>query len=136
MREPRKTSYRAFWLQDNPSPIKIILFFTWKNSIWCIHTTSFFFFIVYKRFLQPYIYVWNPILQLQESRRAYADSVASCQKLKGDLLTVFNVLPKDMQQLLLLNPQRASLLRASPELTKLPGRPLVQVGVVSSISPR
>ncbi|KAL4036108.1 hypothetical protein IC575_004832 [Cucumis melo] len=70
-------------------------------------------------------------MELQESRRAFVDSVATCQKLKGDLLTVFNVLPKDMQQLLLLNPQRASLLRGSPEPTKLPGRPLVQVGVVS-----
>ncbi|KAG6589559.1 Protein DENND6A, partial [Cucurbita argyrosperma subsp. sororia] len=70
-------------------------------------------------------------IELQESRRAYADSAATCQKLKGDLLAVFNVLPKDMHQLLLLNPQRASLLCGSPELTKLPGRPLVQVGVKS-----
>lgn len=70
-------------------------------------------------------------IELQESRRAYSDSAATCQKLKGDLLTVFNVLPKDMHQLLLLNPQRASLLCGSPELTKLPGRPFVQVGVKS-----
>lgn len=87
-------------------------------------------FLVHKRFCTIYL-CFKPHLQLQESRRAFVDSVATCQKLKGDLLTVFNVLPKDMQQLLLLNPQRASLLRGSPEPTKLPGRPLVQVGVVS-----
>ncbi|KAG2667335.1 hypothetical protein I3760_15G109000 [Carya illinoinensis] len=75
-------------------------------------------------------------LQLQQSGRASADSASSCQKLKGDLRTVFSVLPKDMQQLLLFNPQRAALLQGSSELTKLPGRPLVQVGVVSSTSPR
>ncbi|KAG6627430.1 protein DENND6B isoform X1 [Carya illinoinensis] len=74
--------------------------------------------------------------QLQQSGRASADSASSCQKLKGDLRTVFSVLPKDMQQLLLFNPQRAALLQGSSELTKLPGRPLVQVGVVSSTSPR
>ncbi|GKU95041.1 hypothetical protein SLEP1_g8451 [Rubroshorea leprosula] len=55
-----------------------------------------------------------------------------CQKLKVDLQAVFNVLPKDMQQLLLLNPQRAALLQGSPELTKLPGRPSIQVGVAPS----
>lgn len=76
------------------------------------------------------------ILQLQQSGRASADSASTCQKLKGDLQAVFYVLPKDMQQLLLLNPQRASLLQGSSEPTKLPGRPLVQVGVVSSTSPR
>ncbi|EOY20935.1 hypothetical protein QUC31_007106 [Theobroma cacao] len=77
-------------------------------------------------------------IQLQQSGRAVADSAAMCQKLKGDLQTVFNLLPKDMQQLLLLNPQRAALLQgnSSPELTKLPGRPSIQVGVISSNSPR
>lgn len=77
-------------------------------------------------------------IQLQQPGRAVADSAAVCQKLKGDLQAVFNVLPKDMQQLLLLNPQRAALLQgsSSPELTKLPGRPSIQVGVVSSNSPR
>lgn len=74
--------------------------------------------------------------QLQQSGRACADSASSCQKLKGDLRTIFSVLPKDMQQLLLFNPQRAALLQGSSELTKLPGRPLVQVGVLSSTSPR
>ncbi|KAJ7956589.1 Protein DENND6A [Quillaja saponaria] len=75
-------------------------------------------------------------IQLQESGRASGDSAATCSKLKGDLLEVFNVLPKDMQQLLLSNPQRASLLQGSPELSKLPGQPFIQVGAVSSTSPR
>ncbi|KAL1070207.1 hypothetical protein V6Z11_D11G006800 [Gossypium hirsutum] len=77
-------------------------------------------------------------MQLQQSGRAISDSAAMCQKLKGDLQAVFNVLPNDMQQLLLLNPQRAALLQgsSSPELTILPGRPSIQVGVVSSNSPR
>ncbi|XVF12336.1 hypothetical protein REPUB_Repub08aG0107600 [Reevesia pubescens] len=77
-------------------------------------------------------------IQLQQCGRAVADSAAMCHKMKGDLQALFNVLPKDMQQLLLLNPQRAALLQgsSSPELTKLPGRPSIQVGVVSSNSPR
>ncbi|KAK8324798.1 hypothetical protein V6Z12_A11G007000 [Gossypium hirsutum] len=77
-------------------------------------------------------------MQLQQSGRAISDSAAMCQKLKGDLQAVFNVLPNDMQQLLLLNPQRAALLQGSSnsELTKLPGRPSIQVGIVSSNSPR
>lgn len=75
-------------------------------------------------------------IQLQESGSASAESVLTRQKLKGDLQAVFNVLPKDMQQLLLLNPKRASLLQGSPETTKLPGHPSVQVGVVSSTLPR
>ncbi|KAL2621427.1 hypothetical protein R1flu_001632 [Riccia fluitans] len=45
-----------------------------------------------------------------------------CQKLRSDLRAIFNVLPKDMQQMLLFNPQRASLLQGGRELTKLPGR--------------
>ncbi|KAL5544716.1 hypothetical protein UlMin_008500 [Ulmus minor] len=75
-------------------------------------------------------------LQLQQSGKASADSTATYQKLKGDLWAVFNVLPKDMQQLLLMNPERAALLQGNPEQTKLPGRPLIQVGVISSTSPR
>lgn len=73
---------------------------------------------------------------MQQSGRGGVDSMATCQKLRGDLQAVFNVLPKDMQQLMLSNPQRASLLQGSPELIKLPGRPLIQVAVVSSTSPR
>ncbi|XP_027331871.1 protein DENND6A-like [Abrus precatorius] len=75
-------------------------------------------------------------MQLQQSGKDGVDSLATCQKLRGDLQAVFNVLPKDMQQLMLSNPERASLLQGSPELTKLPGRPLIQVAVVSATSPR
>ncbi|KAI4344051.1 hypothetical protein L6164_011325 [Bauhinia variegata] len=71
-------------------------------------------------------------VQLQQSGRDGADSTAICQKLKGDLQAVFNVLSKDMQQLMLSNLQRASLLQGSHELTKFPGLPLIQVGVLSS----
>lgn len=77
--------------------------------------------------------------QLQQSgsdRTDSTDSAATCQKLKGDLQAVFNVLPKDMQQLLLLNPQRAALLKGTPEDPKFPGRLPIQVGVVSPTSPR
>lgn len=49
-------------------------------------------------------------LRLQQSGTGSEDSEAECQKLKGDLKAVFTVLPKDMQQSLLLNPQKASLL--------------------------
>lgn len=58
------------------------------------------------------------------------------QKLKKDLQAVLNVLPKDTQQLLLMNPERAVLLQVSSEPTKLPGHPSLQIGVVSSTSPR
>lgn len=50
-------------------------------------------------------------LQLQQSGKASADSTAAYQKLKGDLRAVFHVLPKDVQQLLLLNPEKAALLQ-------------------------
>ncbi|KAJ0048260.1 hypothetical protein Pint_16415 [Pistacia integerrima] len=49
--------------------------------------------------------------QLQKSGWAADDSATICQKLKGDLQAVFNVLPKDVQQLLLMNPQRAAFLQ-------------------------
>ncbi|KAK3225702.1 hypothetical protein Dsin_005564 [Dipteronia sinensis] len=48
---------------------------------------------------------------LQQSGLAAADSAATCHKLKGDLHAVYNILPKDMQELLLVNPQRAALLQ-------------------------
>ncbi|KAK4276368.1 hypothetical protein QN277_019325 [Acacia crassicarpa] len=73
-------------------------------------------------------------VQLQQSGRASVDSSANCQKVGADLQAVFNMLSKDMQQLMLSNPQRASLLQGSQELTKLPGCPLIQVGVFSSTS--
>ncbi|XP_047148440.1 protein DENND6A-like isoform X2 [Vigna umbellata] len=74
--------------------------------------------------------------EIQQSGRGGVDSMATCRKLKIDLQAVFHVLSKDMQQLLLSNPERASLLQGSLESPKLPGRPLIQVAVVSSTSPR
>lgn len=56
-------------------------------------------------------------MQLQQSGNARADSATACEKLKGDQEAVFNVLPKDMQQLMLCNPKWASLFQASREPT-------------------
>ncbi|XP_010910316.1 uncharacterized protein [Elaeis guineensis] len=70
-------------------------------------------------------------IQLLQSGGGSADSVVACQKLKGDLQVVFNVLPKDMQQLLLFNPKRAALLQGSPEPNKVPGHPSVHGALVS-----
>nr|KYP40126.1 Protein FAM116B family [Cajanus cajan] len=75
-------------------------------------------------------------IQLQQSGKGTVASMATSQKLRADLQAVFHVLSKDMQQLMLSNPERASLLQGSSELTKLPGRPLIQVAVVSPTSPR
>jgi len=83
-----------------------------------------------------FLFNLNAIYQLQQSGKSGIDSVATSQKLKGDLRAIFNVLSKDMQQLMLSNPERASLLQPSPESPKLPGRPLIQVAVGSSTSPR
>ncbi|KAL8132592.1 uncharacterized protein LOC141712142 isoform X2 [Apium graveolens] len=47
----------------------------------------------------------------EQSGNADEDSLATCQKLRGDLKAVFNVLPRDMHQLLLMNPERAALLQ-------------------------
>jgi hypothetical protein len=63
---------------------------------------------------------------MQQSGKDGDDSMVTSQKLRGDLQAVFNVLSKDMQQLMLSNPQRASL---------LDGSPLIQVETVSSTSP-
>ncbi|KAE9602253.1 hypothetical protein Lal_00049660 [Lupinus albus] len=54
-------------------------------------------------------------VQLQQSGNGGVDSTATCQKLTRDLQAVFNVLSKDMQELMLSNPQRATLLQGSPE---------------------
>lgn len=50
-------------------------------------------------------------VEMQQSKKAVNNSEASWHKLKGDLKAVFNVLPKDMQHLLLMNPERANLLQ-------------------------
>ncbi|XP_044477132.1 protein DENND6A-like isoform X2 [Mangifera indica] len=49
--------------------------------------------------------------ETQKSGWAAEDSATICQKLKGDLQAIFDVLPKDMQQLLLMNPQTAAFLQ-------------------------
>lgn len=51
--------------------------------------------------------------ELQKSETYGQDSMKSCQKLQEDLQAVFNVLPKDMQQLLLMNPERATLIQGT-----------------------
>ncbi|CAL5186810.1 unnamed protein product [Lathyrus oleraceus] len=75
-------------------------------------------------------------IQTQQSGKGGDDSMVTIQKLRGDLQAVFNVLSKDMQQVMLSNPQRASLLHGSSEVTNIPGHPVIQVAVVSSTSPR
>ncbi|WCJ22000.1 Protein DENND6A [Euphorbia peplus] len=55
----------------------------------------------------------NGEIQLQESGKASAESPLISQKLKKDLQAVFGVLPKDMQDLLLMNPERAVLLQGT-----------------------
>jgi len=69
-------------------------------------------------------------IQLQCNGAGNAESLSVCQKLKSDLRTIFTALPKDMQELLLFNPQCAALLQGM-ELTKLPGRPTFNIGRVS-----
>ncbi|KAL3830411.1 hypothetical protein ACJIZ3_019213 [Penstemon smallii] len=51
---------------------------------------------------------------------ANEDTETVCEKLKKDLRVVFNVLPKDMQQLLIMNPERANLLKENREFIELP----------------
>ncbi|KAJ8773096.1 hypothetical protein K2173_028273 [Erythroxylum novogranatense] len=74
-------------------------------------------------------------IELQHLGTATADSATICQKLKRDLQAVFSVLPKDMQQLLIMNPERATLLQGNAESIRLPGRPTLQVGIASSTLP-
>ncbi|KAK6148668.1 hypothetical protein DH2020_019580 [Rehmannia glutinosa] len=62
--------------------------------------------------------------EMQQYGRANEDTEEVCKKLKKDLQTVFNILPKDMQQLLIMNPERASLLQESHhEYSHLPTSP-------------
>ncbi|XP_075503442.1 uncharacterized protein LOC142540887 [Primulina tabacum] len=60
------------------------------------------------------------------------DTEDVCMKLKKDLQIVFEVLPKDLQQLLIMNPCRASLLRESLDCSDLPGHPVPTVDVSSA----
>ncbi|XP_002993637.2 protein DENND6B [Selaginella moellendorffii] len=70
------------------------------------------------------------------------------EKLRADLRVVFDMLPKDTQQLLLLNPQHASLLdpktsnssgisrsSSGSSSTKLPGRPSIHISWSSQATP-
>ena len=52
---------------------------------------------------------------MEKSGRAGVDFAETCQKLKNDLQAVFSVLPEDMQQLLLMNPERATLLQVGSQ---------------------
>ncbi|XP_072971295.1 uncharacterized protein [Typha angustifolia] len=70
-------------------------------------------------------------MQLQQSQGGNAERATTCQKLKKDLQAVFDVLPKDMQHLLLSNPKRATLVQISPEPTKIPGHPSAHSVLVS-----
>lgn len=70
-------------------------------------------------------------IQLLQFGKGNADTALVCKKMRGDLQTVFNVLPNDMQQLLLVNPQTASLLQGSVEVTKLQVGPSIDVDVAS-----
>lgn len=74
------------------------------------------------------------IQALQRAGISGTDSPA-CQKLRGDLRTIFNALPLDMQQLMVFNPQKAALLQGSKEFVKLPGRLSVLVSRTTELSP-
>lgn len=49
--------------------------------------------------------------ELQQSTTLEEGSDVTSSKLREDLQAVFHVLPKDMQQLMLMNPERAALVR-------------------------
>lgn len=69
------------------------------------------------------------LAEIQLSGGGNADSTLACHKLKGDLQAVFNILPKDMQQLLLFNPKKAALIQGKISIgeqsMKLPGHPVL-----------
>lgn len=76
-----------------------------------------------RHFLSFCIYLYASLIAnflLKQYGRENEDTQAVCMKLKQDLQAVFNVLPKDMQQLLIMNPERASLLQESHECSDLP----------------
>lgn len=64
--------------------------------------------------------------------RENEDTEAVCNKLKKDLQTVFNILPKDTQQLLVMNPERAFLLQEIHKYSGLPEHAQISDGVLSS----
>ncbi|XP_009592213.1 uncharacterized protein [Nicotiana tomentosiformis] len=73
--------------------------------------------------------------EMQQSSTTEAGSDATCFKLRGDLQAVFNVLPKDVQQLMLMNPERAALVQGNLESTGFLDR-AVQDGELPSNSTR
>ncbi|XP_075112519.1 uncharacterized protein LOC107761152 isoform X2 [Nicotiana tabacum] len=75
------------------------------------------------------------LLGEMQSSTTDAGSDVTCSKLRGDLQAVFNVLPKDVQQLMLMNPERAALVQGNHESTGFPDR-AVQDGEVPSNSTR
>ncbi|XP_009592219.1 uncharacterized protein [Nicotiana tomentosiformis] len=75
------------------------------------------------------------LLGEMQSSTTEAGSDATCFKLRGDLQAVFNVLPKDVQQLMLMNPERAALVQGNLESTGFLDR-AVQDGELPSNSTR
>ncbi|XP_016506798.1 uncharacterized protein LOC107824525 isoform X2 [Nicotiana tabacum] len=75
------------------------------------------------------------LLGEMQSSTTETGSDATCFKLRGDLQAVFNVLPKDVQQLMLMNPERAALVQGNHESTGFLDR-AVQDGELPSNSTR
>lgn len=75
------------------------------------------------------------LLEEPQSGNADADIVATSQKME-DLQALFPMMPKDMQELILMNPQKASLLQETQKMTNLTVQPVTQNGVLASHSPR
>ncbi|CAM8971598.1 unnamed protein product [Rhodiola kirilowii] len=51
--------------------------------------------------------------KLLQSGKVNEDSISVCKKLKQDMQTVFAKLPEDVQELLLLNPEKAAIIKGS-----------------------
>lgn len=93
-------------LLRNSMQLKGIFFLKCRHAsyhIFVLLTWGYFFKGIY------ITYMW--LIFLQQSEKLVDNSEATWHKLKGDLQVVFNVLPKDMQHLLLMNPERATLLQ-------------------------
>uniref|UniRef100_A0A7N0TKL6 UDENN domain-containing protein n=1 Tax=Kalanchoe fedtschenkoi TaxID=63787 RepID=A0A7N0TKL6_KALFE len=68
-------------------------------------------------------------LQLVQSGKCKEDSISLCQKLKHDMRTLFSELPEDVQQLLLLNPEKAAVIKGSNVLVEEDlSDPIIQAG--------
>jgi len=64
------------------------------------------------------------IAELQMLQRAGLSNTETqtVTKLRSDMRTIFNLLPNDVQQMLLTNPQRAGLLKGVQEVSKVPAK--------------